>query len=597
MMRDWVSEGKQQPSALRILVMVVTAAPVVCVLLFALVFLVESLDDNGETSNGVGTMVTDPETVPRNAFEIEFWTNDTKAEWVGEVTARFNQARHEAADGRPIFVHVYRSDSGEFLPWLLEGRMEPAAWSPGTIAWVNEANVQWEEVNGRRLVTGACPEVVHTAIGIGMWRPMARAMGWPETPIGWDEIVALADDPEGWARYGHPEWGQFKFGHTHPGGSNTGLLALTSLVYNTLDIHEGLTPQLVHSEPVVAAFEKLEANTYHYGLSTRSLFTAMARRGPSYLHAGTNSEIGVQATNYYQEEDLRYPLVFIAPAEGTFWSENPFCVLDGEWVTEEERAAAEIYRDYLLGKEAQEIAVDEWLRPVRADVPLRAPIDLAHGVDPRITPETVQPLASVSGETVQAIQDLFAETKKPAQIYVLLDISGSMRGEKLEAAKEGTIQFIGNLHRDDGIAVFPFDNVVQRVQELRRVGDVGESTIARVRDIRSGGGTALHDAVCTTMIEATRQRQLDQINGERRLYGVVLLSDGQNTSGQRDEQQMFDCLPVTEDAGGIKIFTIAYGDDADEALLERIAEATSGKAYAGDPEEIEAVYEAIAFEQ
>jgi Ca-activated chloride channel family protein len=99
------------------------------------------------------------------------------------------------------------------------------------------------------------------------------------------------------------------------------------------------------------------------------------------------------------------------------------------------------------------------------------------------------------------------------------------------------------------------------------------------------------------MAQATTQRQADQAAGERRLYGIVLLSDGQNTAGQRNEQQMLACLPVAEDAAGIKIFTIAYGDDADEGLLERIAEATNGQAYTSDPEQIGEVYEAIAFEQ
>ena len=67
-----------------------------------------------------------------------------------------------------------------------------------------------------------------------MFRPMAEALGWPDKPIGWDTIVDLAADPQGWAKYGHPEWGAFKFGHTHPGKSNSGLLILTDLAYSVL---------------------------------------------------------------------------------------------------------------------------------------------------------------------------------------------------------------------------------------------------------------------------------------------------------------------------------------------------------------------------
>jgi Ca-activated chloride channel family protein len=60
---------------------------------------------------------------------------------------------------------------------------------------------------------------------------------------------------------------------------------------------------------------------------------------------------------------------------------------------------------------------------------------------------------------------------------------------------------------------------------------------------------------------------------------------------------MFMCLPSGEDVEGIKVFTIAYGDDADRDLLTRIANRTNGKPYTGDPENIEQVYLEISYEQ
>ena len=60
---------------------------------------------------------------------------------------------------------------------------------------------------------------------------------------------------------------------------------------------------------------------------------------------------------------------------------------------------------------------------------------------------------------------------------------------------------------------------------------------------------------------------------------------------------MSDCLPSGETAEGVKIFTIAYGNDADEELLERIAVQTNGRFYTSDPENIEEVYRSISFEQ
>ena len=48
---------------------------------------------------------------------------------------------------------------------------------------------------------------------------------------------------------------------------------------------------------------------------------------------------------------------------------------------------------------------------------------------------------------------------------------------------------------------------------------------------------------------------------------------------------------------GVKIFAIVYGDDTDEELLECIAEQTNGRAFSGNPEDIEYVYLAILTEQ
>ena len=64
-----------------------------------------------------------------------------------------------------------------------------------------------------------------TPLVIAMPKPMADALGYPETPIGWADIARLATSDEGWAAYGHPEWGAFKLGKTNPNFSTSGLSA------------------------------------------------------------------------------------------------------------------------------------------------------------------------------------------------------------------------------------------------------------------------------------------------------------------------------------------------------------------------------------
>ena len=77
----------------------------------------------------------------------------------------------------------------------------------------------------------------------------------------------------------------------------------------------------------------------------------------------------------------------------------------------------------------------------------------------------------------------------------------------------------------------------------------------------------------------------------------MVLTDGLDNGSRITQSAMFTCLPTGEDVEGVKVFTIAYGGDADKALLQRIAERTNGKTFTGDPKTIEQVYLAISTEQ
>jgi len=248
---------------------------------------------------------------------------------------------------------------------------------------------------------------VNDPIGFAMWRPMAEALGWPDQAISWDSFAALAADPQGWGMYGHPEWGKFKFGHTLPDSSNSGLLIMAALAYDKLGLTSGLTPALVKSDAVINAMREVEQYTIVYGTQSEDLLALMVNGGPSYLHAVNTNEAEVLKTNAKYGNLLPFQLVFIFPAHGTFWAQHPFCILDAEWVAEEQHEAAQLYEDYLLAPEQQSLAVDKGLRPANQTIPLHAPIALENGTDPRVTPATVPSLLSPFSAAADAIKEVF----------------------------------------------------------------------------------------------------------------------------------------------------------------------------------------------
>ena len=238
------------------------------------------------------------------------------------------------------------------------------------------------------------------------------------------------------------------------------------------------------------------------------------------------------------------------------------------------------------------------LRPADPHVDQHDPISLEFGTYPRDSPQNVPPLASVDGDTRAAIIDLFKETKKKATMIVLLDTSGSMYGNKLRSAIGGTMEFMHRLATEDEIYLYQFSDTLTGLQPSGRAGAVVEQLGPELDALKSGGYTVLYQAICDAVRSAERLKQADLAAGDDRLYGVVVLSDGQDTASEiTQEDFLTSCLPSGEDVAGVKVYTIAYGNDADQDVLKKIANQTNGKMFISDVDNIVEIYLSISAEQ
>ncbi|MGE5072242.1 MAG: extracellular solute-binding protein, partial [Anaerolineae bacterium] len=347
-----------------------------------------------------------------DTVEISFYSSKSKEDWISAATAAFNAARVKTSSGKTVVVSVVHGNSCGPMRDILDGNIHPTIWSPGDHSWVDKLNEGWQQNHSQPLISGSCESTVYDPVGFAMWRPMAEAMGWPENPIGWDEIVALAADTRGWVSYGHPEWGRFRYGQTDPKYSNSGLLILEALAYDQFDLTTGLTPELIQGDPFVSTMSNLQQGTIVYGTQSEKLLALMVRRGPSYLHAVNTNEAEVLKTNAKYGNLLPFQLAFVFPAHGTFWAQHPICILDADWITKEQHEAAQLYQDYLLAPEQQALAVDKGLRPADHRLPFHAPIALDNGTDPTITPVIVPSLDSPPTVVADAITALFEQTRR-----------------------------------------------------------------------------------------------------------------------------------------------------------------------------------------
>jgi Ca-activated chloride channel family protein len=550
----------------------------------------------GRLSQDKDTPTVAAATVPADAVVVEIHSSNTKQDWINQVIDSFNTAEHKV-NGKPIVVTVYHVGSGSSMDDILEGKIQPVVWSPGSDLWVTAINQRWRDRTGRPLTEESCPATLRLPLAIAMWQPMAEALGWPEAAIGWDDLAELSIDPEGWSAHGHPEWGEFKFGHPHPEHSNSGMLSLVAEVYSAVGQTAGLTVDSVKSEAVRSSVGAVEQHVFHYGKKDTDILMRMTQRGPEYLHAVTSYEANVIKWNRDHGDELRFPLVAIYPDDGTFWVENPYCILDADWVSDEQDQAAAMFRDYLLSAEQQARAIDWGLRPAEGSVSLHNPIDLAHGAVPSITVDRVPHLAYPSDEVVGHILDVWHAVKKKSTVVLLLDTSGSMSGDKIKGAVRGAVTFLDQMDPADKVYVIAFANDVIELPGSGLVGQVGENMKTSLNGLYAEGYTVLHEAMIDAVDRIEAIRTEDEGTGERRLYGIVLLSDGKNeTVGGPTENDMLSRLPSGTEAAGVKIYTIAYGDDADVDLLRTLANRTNGKQFEGSVEDIEAVYFLISSE-
>jgi Ca-activated chloride channel family protein len=130
-----------------------------------------------------------------------------------------------------------------------------------------------------------------------------------------------------------------------------------------------------------------QTNTY-YSATMAVLEDNMRKGGMGYASAVALEEQTVLELN---KSGISTPLVAIYPREGTFVHDNPYIVLRAPWVTDDQRRAAALFKDFLLQPANQEKAVTLGFRPATTQVSWRADLfTQANGVDPDQPATTLQ---------------------------------------------------------------------------------------------------------------------------------------------------------------------------------------------------------------
>ncbi|OYY73668.1 MAG: hypothetical protein B7Y40_08490 [Gammaproteobacteria bacterium 28-57-27] len=441
----------------------------------------------------------------------------------------------------------------------LEGAEQLAQGANYPLAWFSHAKYL-ELLEGARARVVAREKIALSPVVVGVRQSLAKQWSWDKNPPSWSDLAARAAK------------GEFKFAMTNPTSSNSGFSALIALIAALSSDPENFSLTPAQQQTVQDFFkgQRLTAG------SSGWLSEAFVREQAS-LDGIINYESVLLQLN--KSGQLREPLTLIYPREGVVTADYPLLLLDANKRADYDKVVA-----WLKSPAIQErLMKDTDRRPILPSIALEA----------RFGSQTLIELPFPGQRSVvdRILTSYLDEQRLPAHAYFVIDLSGSMQGERLSALKTALLNLTGGdssltgqfarFRAREEISFLPFRHYAEPATEFTIAsGGATENSLADARQFTQNfvadGGTAIFSALAG----AYTQMAHEQIQYPDRYYSVVLMTDGANTSGMSLEQFKSFFRQLPQEAQAIKTFPILFGD-SDNVAMQQLADMTGGKVFDG----------------
>jgi ABC-type molybdate transport system substrate-binding protein len=279
--------------------------------------------------------------------------------------------------GESVDVDLVGLGSIEAAQAIVRGEKNINVWAPASSLYRDQFVKDWQDRRG----AGAKPiareaSLALTPMVLVMWDERSRAF---QSKLGEPNFKRIADavTGDGWSAIAQkPEWGFFKFAHTDPGRSNSGLAALLLMASDYAGKSRDLSVPDVSGRDFQQWLSGVERRVVgaSSGLthSTGTLMTSMVQRGPSTYDCVVVYEANAierldQAAGRYGDLRVVYPPT-------NYWNDNPYYVIDAPWTSAEQQQAAKQFLDFLLSEPVQRQAlIAHGFRPANLSVTTNGP--------------------------------------------------------------------------------------------------------------------------------------------------------------------------------------------------------------------------------
>lgn len=507
------------------------------------------------------------ETPTPSAATLQLAYSPEKDALMQDVVARFNRAGFKTPKGLPMSVVATKMEAADIVDAARAGQF--TAVSPDSSFWLSQIDQGLD-----RPLVGESTRFAVTPIVIAMWSDTAASLGYPQKALGWQDLLAKAKSDSNF-RWSHPST-----------SSASGLLATLAEFYAGAGKTRNLTEEDAKARATLDYVAALEKTVRYYGEGEQATIDQVLAKGRNYLDAFVVSERMVVYVNSKSQNKL----TAIYPSEGTLWQDHPLALLEQPGLTDDQRLVYSRLRDYVISPEIQKLVLQYGYRPVdlnlRLDDPA-SPIRAQNGVDPTQPQTTLQ---MPSPAVLDVVQSAWYLTKRPANIFLVVDTSGSMEGDKLTETKSALNTFLDQVQGEsDRVGMVPFSTTVYGTVPLQDVMTNRDALKAHVDGLSANGRTGLFDAVAYAYDNLQQRAEHDRINA------IVVMTDGIENASSLNLSGLTQKLKQGNQKGvPVVVFCIAYGSDADLNVLTSIAEATGGQARRADPDTIRKLYKILS---
>ncbi len=280
-----------------------------------------------------------------------------KASWMTVAYSDFMDEWQISHPDDPITIDMQPYGSSNSIISILNGEIYPTIWSPASSIWMPLLNSKWADLSHSSIPIvniSAAVKIIYSPIVIATWESFNQT----HNIKGFKDVHNLTLDPTV----------NIRMAHTDPRLSNSGFMTvIMALSAASGTSSENLTMSDLTNPNNQQWLREFESSAVVYGTSTGFLARYMKDQGPTalniaFLYENLIRDISSTATGG--------KIIAIYPEEGTLYSDHPFCILNADWISPQQRIVAEAFLNFLNENRTVISALEYGFRPIDPSIPL-----------------------------------------------------------------------------------------------------------------------------------------------------------------------------------------------------------------------------------